>query len=52
MSEQHELLDTILEEFRAIVNRHFPDFINSGYGYAGPQFHINLSDQASSFERT
>lgn len=52
MTTQQQLLDKIQDEFRAIVNKHFPNYTSSGYGYAGPQFHITLSDQAASFDKT
>jgi hypothetical protein len=50
--DQGKFLDNILEQFKAVANKHFPNFISDGYGYAGPRFHINLSGKASTLENT
>jgi hypothetical protein len=52
IEEQTKLLEGILEEFRNLVSQYFPNFTVTGSGYAGPQFHITLTDRPELFENT
>lgn len=48
---QQDILDTVLDEYRAILDKYYPDIID-GMGYGGPHFHSTLSKHFRSYIQT
>jgi len=52
MESRRTIPDGILEEFKSLVNHHFPDFYVTNSGYGGSSFHIVLPTKPRFFRNT
>ncbi len=52
INDQAKFLDGISAEILQLVKTFFPKIDISGWGYAGPHFHVDLPDHFSAFENT
>lgn len=48
---QQDILDKVLDEYRAILDKYYPDIID-GMGYGGPNFHSTISKYFRNYKQT
>src|SRR5258705_14018605 len=51
-SSQFEILEKVFVEFEEIINAFYPDLNITGKGYAGPEFHYELSKRFIDYKGT